>query len=79
MTPADYPRVKCPRCGRMLEASGDLRVGELYTPVYTCPECISVAKIGNETMELPLCFAIDKDGRPFDPALPDDRMYLDGK
>ncbi len=68
----------CPKCGRRLRASGVLTVGTARLPTFACDECIMTVEFAGERMELPLTFALDADGQPFDPADPEGRLRLDG-
>lgn len=70
-TPRKFP---CPKCNRMLVQSGELRVLDRVAPTFQCDECLMTVDIGGEAMEVPLTFVLDKDGRPIDPADPDNRL-----
>jgi hypothetical protein len=60
----------CPKCGRTLQQSGEATCeGETF-PVFQCDECIVSTKLGDETFDGALTFALDKHGRRFDPAEP---------
>lgn len=57
----------CPKCNRMLTASGvveDVELGELG--VFQCDECIAVWEFGGEDFETALTFAVGADGQPRD-------------
>jgi hypothetical protein len=63
----------CPKCGRVLKQSGEVicaGVGETV-PVFQCDECLVQTDFLGEKVEIALTFALDKDGKPFDPASPD--------
>lgn len=70
---ASYP---CPKCGRPLPQSGEVAVDGKAIPIYSCDECLMVAEIFGERMEMALTFAVGDDGQPFDPASPDGRLEL---
>jgi hypothetical protein len=68
----------CPKCGRRLERSGvvtDAAGNEC--PVFQCDECLINTTMFDEPVELALTFAVDPDGRPFDPANDDDGLILE--
>jgi endogenous inhibitor of DNA gyrase (YacG/DUF329 family) len=60
--------VPCPKCGRNLLQSGEVVVGDETLPTFQCDECVKVVDFLGQKMELALTFALDKDGKPFDPA-----------
>ena len=72
------PTFPCPKCNRNLQASGVMTVGDVSVPTFQCDECLMTVDFAGEPMELPLTFAVDADGQPFDPAAPDGRLKLDG-
>lgn len=74
-SPKTFP---CPKCGRSLKSSGELTVGDAVFPTFDCDECIMTVDVAGEPMELPLTFAVNSSGQPFDPADPDGRLRLDG-
>lgn len=63
----------CPQCQRQLEPSGAISLGGAELPVYQCDTCLKSVKFMGEAMDLPLTFALDRDGRPFDPGDLDDQ------
>jgi len=69
-------RIPCPKCGRSLAPDGEAVLGDQVFPVYSCDECVMTVEMFGETMELPLTFALDADGKPFDPASPDGKLQL---
>lgn len=85
-----YPTVKCPSCGRMLEADGEVAlpgvfIGEVHDdnaavwPVYQCENCVverTVFGPGTEKFKVCLTFMIGPDGQPYDPAAPDGVLNL---
>ena len=71
-----YPPVECPKCGRQLAPAGALSIGEVATPVYSCPECLTRATVGDEQIEVPLTFFVGPGGRPVDLAHPSDDIDL---
>jgi transcription elongation factor Elf1 len=61
----------CPRCGRSLNKSGEVTIEGETLPVFQCDQCIvSVSMFGTQ-VEAALTFAVDKNGRAFDPASED--------
>jgi hypothetical protein len=58
----------CPRCGRPLPPAGVVNVDGAEFPVYQCGECLSAVEVLGERFESALTFAVDAQGRPFDPA-----------
>jgi hypothetical protein len=69
--------IKCPKCGRPLQAEGEAFVDDERFPVFSCPECIMNVSMFGKPVALPLTFCLDAEGRPFDPAAPDGRLSLD--
>jgi hypothetical protein len=65
-----YPKVNCPKCGRLLPASRDVTCGGRSFPFYTCPECVTRTTFMGAPAELSLTFLVGPDGRPTDPARP---------
>lgn len=71
----------CPKCGRLLRPSGELAIeagdGKAVTTlVYQCDECLVEHELFGEKVEEALTFVLDKDGRPMDPANPDQPLKL---
>lgn len=64
-------RLPCPKCGRTLEQSGELIVGNVVLATFQCDECLMTVDFAGETMEVALTFARRTDGTIFDPADPD--------
>jgi hypothetical protein len=64
----------CPKCGRKLQANGELAVGDYVAPVFQCDECLMTIDIAGEPMEVALTFALDANGEPFDPADPEGKL-----
>jgi hypothetical protein len=60
----------CPRCGRELEATGDLGGDGGDLPVYQCDACYVAVDLFGEPFVGSLTFCVGPDGRPFDPASP---------
>jgi len=58
----------CPKCGRTLRRSGEVSVEGAVFPVFQCDECIAPVEIYGEPFETALTFAVDAQGKPFDPA-----------
>jgi hypothetical protein len=69
-------RFSCPKCGRSLEKSGEAEYEDTTFPVFQCDECIVATTLYGEPVELPLTFAVDAKGQPFDPATDDGRLIL---
>jgi hypothetical protein len=66
---------KCPRCGRPLSQVGEATVdGTTTYPVFQCDDCIVQADLGGAQFPAAFTFALDADGRPFDPASPGDPL-----
>lgn len=55
----------------MLRPSGELAIGRDTTTVYQCDECFMTVDMMGSSEEVALTFALDPDGKPFDPASPD--------
>jgi hypothetical protein len=66
-----FMQTPCPKCGRLLPQSGDTTVEDQTFPVFQCDECLTTVDIGGAPFEIALTFALDDQGRPFDPASPD--------
>jgi hypothetical protein len=69
----------CPKCGRILQQSGEATVScgdgtQLVVPVFQCDECLMNFDFGGESMEIALTFALDEKGQPFDPADPEGKL-----
>ena len=61
-------RFPCPKCGRRLERSGEIQFDGIAYPVFQCDECLVETEMFGEPIEVALTFAVNEDGRPFDPA-----------
>ena len=66
----------CPKCGRMLEQSGEATVAGQNFPVFRCDECIVQTKLFNAPVEAAFTFALNADGKPFDPAMEDGSLPI---
>lgn len=71
-----HPTTPCPKCNRLLRASGEVTVedadgGEATLAVYQCDECLMRVELFGEVEEAALTFALDRQGRPVDPAEPE--------
>jgi hypothetical protein len=64
----------CPKCGRRLMPSGELLAGNVAVPTYQCDECLVMVDLFGQRHEVALTFAVDAQGRAFDPAEPDGRL-----
>ena len=64
-------KAPCPRCGRKLSACGEVDINGETFPTYQCDECLVQVAFMGELVEAALTFALDKTGKPFDPASPD--------
>lgn len=58
----------CPKCGRRCEASGMIDVEGVRAAVFQCDECLVAVEMFGEPVEVALTFAVDAEGRVFDPA-----------
>jgi len=64
----------CPKCGMMLEKSGEVELrGQTY-PVFQCDQCIVRVEMFGEPFNTALTFAVDGVGTPFDPASEGDSL-----
>jgi len=61
----------CPKCGRRLQASGELIIEGESVPTFQCDECLRVVEFLGQRQELALTFCLDAAGRAFDPADPE--------
>jgi hypothetical protein len=61
----------CPKCGRRLEKSGEIEHEGNFCPVFQCDECLVAVSMFGEPIEVALTFAVDDQGRAFDPATDD--------
>jgi hypothetical protein len=64
------PTTPCPRCTRVLPQSGEITFAGQTYPVFQCDECLTVTDILGEPFETAYTFALDGQGRPFDPGDP---------
>jgi hypothetical protein len=58
----------CPRCNRTLLRSGEVEIEGTEFPVFQCDECLVQADMFGEPFEVAFTFAVDAEGKPFDPA-----------
>jgi hypothetical protein len=59
----------CPKCGRLLRKSGSVDCpGRGECAVFQCDECLATVPMFGEPTEVALTFAVDPEGRAFDPA-----------
>ena len=58
----------CSRCGRTLARSGEVEGEGAAFPVFQCDECMAPWEVEGETFDIAFTFAVDADGKPFDPA-----------
>jgi hypothetical protein len=61
----------CPNCGRPLESCGSVSQDDGNFPVFQCDDCIATVEMFGESFDVALTFAVDGEGRAFDPASPD--------
>lgn len=61
-------RFACPRCERSIEQSGEVTIDAMTFPVFQCDECLIEAEMFGERVEVAYTFALDAQGRVFDPA-----------
>lgn len=61
----------CPQCSRTLERSGVVEFEGKSFPVFQCEECVVKCEMFGEEFDVALTFAVDEEGRPFDPASED--------
>lgn len=59
--------MNCPNCKSVLEACGEVAMEGRKLLVYQCEACIRPWKVGQETFDTCLTFAVDEDGQMFDP------------
>jgi len=59
--------MQCPRCKIELSPEGAIDFGDQHLTVYQCEQCIRPWEFGGQTFEVALTFAVDSDGRLFDP------------
>lgn len=66
---------KCPRCGNETQQAGvatlDFAGQQREYPVFQCDHCIVPLDFGGSTIDGNYTFALDEQGRPFDPAHPE--------
>ena len=60
--------VPCPKCGRLLEQSGEIAVESGVFPVYQCDACIQTELIEGQPFAVAYTFCLDAAGTPFNPA-----------
>jgi hypothetical protein len=61
----------CPKCGRRLQRSGEVEVEGAALPVFQCDECTNPWEVEGEVFDTAFTFAVDAQGKPFDPAAED--------
>jgi hypothetical protein len=66
-------RFPCPKCNRLLQASGVLVVDGVELPTFQCDECIKTVNLFGKPFSSALTFAV-KDGEAFDPAESDGQL-----
>ena len=54
--------MKCPKCQRPLQQSGEVELDDEIFPVYQCDECLMQADFGGEKIEIAFTFAVAPDG-----------------
>lgn len=57
----------CPKCHRPLETSGEIDTNESKLAVYQCDDCVVSWTFEGQQFPVALTFAVDQDGRMFDP------------
>jgi hypothetical protein len=57
----------CPGCRRSLEPTGEIDMDGQKLTVYQCDDCVVSWKLEGQEFPAALTFAIDEDGRMFDP------------
>jgi len=76
-TPRQPRLFPCPKCGQVLKQSGEVCVNRSeILPTFQCDDCHVWVDVLGERMRLPLTFALDGQGTPFDPASPDGRLPI---
>ena len=61
----------------MLRQSGEATIDDgQVVPVYQCDECLMTVDFLGEPTEIALTFAVDGNGRKFDPAEPDGELHF---
>ena len=58
----------CPKCGVILDRSGEIALGGRTLPVFQCDNCTIPWWFDGVTEEVAYTFALTPDGMPFDPA-----------
>ena len=61
-------KTPCPLCGRELEQSGEATVSGRSYPVFQCDHCTKPVEMFGERFVVAYTFALDDEGKPFDPA-----------
>jgi transcription elongation factor Elf1 len=67
-------RFNCPKCGQELERSGRLEVDGEPCSVFQCDSCQVTVDMFGETELVAFTFAVNENGRAFDPAAPDGEL-----
>lgn len=57
----------CPKCGAEIESSGVLVANGEECSVFQCDTCTVVKPVFGEPFEVALTFAVNADGKAFDP------------
>jgi transcription elongation factor Elf1 len=58
----------CPKCGAVLQRSGEVEIGTVALPVFQCDACTVDWELGGEVEQVAYTFAVSPDGVAFDPA-----------
>ena len=66
----------CPRCGRRLPRSGEVEIEGTTFPVFLCNECMTHWTVEGGEFDVAYTFAVDAEGKPFDPAAEDGNLPL---
>lgn len=66
--------VACPGCGREVRRSGVVSGDAGPLDVYQCDQCRAEVDMFGVKVEVALTFAVDEEGRAFDPASPDGEL-----
>jgi hypothetical protein len=64
----------CPKCGRRLTRSGEVEIEGTTFPVFQCNECMTHWTVEGEEFDVTYTFAVDAEGKPFDPAAEDGNL-----
>ena len=59
--------IPCPKCKKSLEPSGEINADGQAMTVYQCDDCVELWEFDGAKFPAALTFAVDREGRLFNP------------